>query len=182
MLSAAYMVKLLAAAGIGAAIGAGLGSTRSCETGGCPLTANPLRGGLYGGFVGLLVAFSLLGGGVGVNPAAEAVIPQVRSAAEMQEQILEAPGTSAAVFSAAWCAPCKAYKPEMAQVIQQYGERARIVNIDVDEARSLASKYRVQQVPTTLLFKDGEVVERFAGLLDAKHLARRMGLVDAAVG
>jgi thioredoxin 1 len=182
MLSAAYLVKLLAAIGIGAAIGAGLGSTRSCETGGCPLTANPLRGSLYGGFMGLLFGFAFLGVGGSVDPAVEAAIPQVRTASEMQAQVIDAPGTAAAVFSASWCGPCKAYKPEIAQVIEQYGEKARIVNIDVDEARRLANRYEVQQVPTTLVFKDGEVVDRFAGMLKAKHLAKRLGVGDSDAG
>ncbi len=55
-------IRLVLAVGIGVAVGALLGQTRSCETGGCPLTSTPLRGAIWGGFLGLLFGISLTPG------------------------------------------------------------------------------------------------------------------------
>ena len=52
------ILRIIFSVGIGSAVGALMGSTRSCESGGCPLTANPWRGGIYGGVMGLLFALS----------------------------------------------------------------------------------------------------------------------------
>jgi hypothetical protein len=63
--------KIILGLAIGAGLGALLGSTRSCETGGCPLTANPWRGAAYGAFVGLLFGLSMAGS----SPAGERETP-----------------------------------------------------------------------------------------------------------
>lgn len=52
------MVKIAIGVVVGAVVGAAMGATRSCETGGCPLTANPYRGAIYGAVMGFLLASS----------------------------------------------------------------------------------------------------------------------------
>jgi len=59
------MVWIALAALIGAAVGGAMGSTRSCQSGGCPLTANPVRGALVGALLGITAA---LAAGVGGGP------------------------------------------------------------------------------------------------------------------
>lgn len=174
-MTASYILKILIAVGIGAAAGAALGSTRSCETGGCPLTANPLRGSLYGGVLGLLFALAFFGGRE-VDPKVEAAIPRVAASSELDAHLSAAPGVAAVAFTAKWCGPCKRYKPEIARVIEEHGDKAHIAIVDVDEARSLASQYEVNQIPTTVFFREGEPFDRALGLLDAKALARRLEL------
>ena len=53
---------------------------------------------------------------------------------------------------------------------QQVGEKARIVKIDVDTHEELAVKYRIQAVPTFILFKKGEAVWRHSGMIQASEL------------
>lgn len=73
-------------------------------------------------------------------------------------------------FTAQWCGPCKAMKPILEDVKKQLGDRVRIIKIDVDQFGKLAEQYRVQSVPTFILFKNGDKLWRQSGIIQAQHL------------
>ena len=69
-----------------------------------------------------------------------------------------------------WCGPCKMMHPVLEQLKDELGESIRIIKIDVDKNNNLAMNYRVQSVPTLMLFRKGEMLWRQSGALRLNDL------------
>ena len=87
-----------------------------------------------------------------------------------EELINNAAGPVLVDFYATWCGPCKMMHPILENVKARVGDKARIVKIDVDEQQALAMQYRIQAVPTLMLFKVGKQVWRQSGVVQANEL------------
>ena len=73
-------------------------------------------------------------------------------------------------FFAEWCGPSKMMKPNLEELKEMKGESIRIAKIDVDKHQELANQYKIQSVPTLMIFKNGEPLWRQSGVMQAKEL------------
>ncbi len=70
-------------------------------------------------------------------------------------------------FHAEWCGPCRMLAPVLEKVADEVSGKARIVKLNIDNSQQIASTYQVTSIPTLILFKDGQEVNRLVGLRDA---------------
>ena len=73
-------------------------------------------------------------------------------------------------FFAEWCGPCKMMKPVLEKLKKKMGNKIIILKIDNDKNISLSSEYRIQSVPTLVLWKQGEIIWRQSGALSLNEL------------
>ncbi len=74
-------------------------------------------------------------------------------------------------FSAEWCAPCRMMPPILKEVKDHFGDKIRVIKIDVDKNPAVAQRYMIRSVPTLMIFKNGEVLFSQAGVIPAAQLA-----------
>ncbi|KAI6689545.1 hypothetical protein NL676_026373 [Syzygium grande] len=77
-------------------------------------------------------------------------------------------------FYATWCGPCQFMVPILNEVSIRLKDTIQVVKIDTEKYPSIADKYRIEALPTFIIFKDGEPFERFEGALTADQLIQRI--------
>ncbi|WP_394233159.1 thioredoxin [Niallia oryzisoli] len=77
-------------------------------------------------------------------------------------------------FWAPWCGPCKMIAPVLEDLDSEIGDKVKIVKLDVDENQETAAKFGVMSIPTLIVLKDGEVVDKVVGFQPKEALAERL--------
>lgn len=78
-------------------------------------------------------------------------------------------------FWAPWCGPCKMMAPIMDEIADEYEQKAKICKLNTDDARDSAMEFGISAIPTTILFKNGQVQTKWVGLTSKKDLT---GAID----
>ncbi|AWR97692.1 thioredoxin [Acidianus sulfidivorans JP7] len=78
-------------------------------------------------------------------------------------------------FWAQWCAPCHLYEPIFERVAKKYKDKAVFGRLNVDENSKTADKYNILNIPTTLIFVNGELKETLVGAVDIDTLEQTLG-------
>jgi thioredoxin 1 len=84
--------------------------------------------------------------------------------ATFEETVLKSDKPVMVDFWAAWCGPCRMVGPIIDQIGEEYGDKAVVGKVDVDANQEFAAKYGVRNIPTVLIFQNGEVVGRQVGV------------------
>ena len=77
-------------------------------------------------------------------------------------------------FWAEWCGPCRVLAPTVEAVANEYVGKVKVAKLNVDENVATASRYRIQGIPTLLLFKDGEIREQLVGTQSKSALEKTL--------
>lgn len=153
------IMKLLIGILIGAAAGALLGYFGKCSSGTCPLTANPLRGAVYGAVLGALFAFS----SGSRQPLPEGGAPHITSEEALNEAIRSAKPCLIDFYSES-CPPCRSLGPVIDRLAIAYEGRAAVCKVNIGRSPLLAESHQIHSIPTVLFFQNGEEVRRITGL------------------
>jgi len=77
-------------------------------------------------------------------------------------------------FFAEWCGPCQMLSPTLQSVSQRLKGQIKIVKINTEKYPAIASQHKIQALPTLVLFKKGQAVDRIEGLLNEQQLVDRL--------
>lgn len=81
-----------------------------------------------------------------------------------QDEVLNATSGVLVDFWAPWCGPCRQIAPLIDQLAEQFSGKVKVGKINIDDNPNVTNQYGIQSIPTLMLFKDGEVAERFMGM------------------
>jgi len=79
-------------------------------------------------------------------------------------------------FWAEWCGPCRLVAPELEKIQAEYGDKVKIVKLNIDDSPNIASKYGVMSIPTIALFVDGDIKSQVIGARPKDDIVMGLGL------
>lgn len=91
------------------------------------------------------------------------------TSANFEEEVLNSDKTVLIDFYADWCGPCKMFSP-VVEAVATENEDIKVVKVNVDDAQDLAIKYQVMSIPTTVVIKNGQEVNRVVGMVSKSDL------------
>lgn len=94
--------------------------------------------------------------------------------AQFEAQVLQAEGAVLVDFWAAWCAPCRMMEPTLEKLASELDGQLAVVKVDVQENLETPTRLGVMNIPTLVLFRQGEEIKRFVGAIPSGRLAKQV--------
>ena len=91
---------------------------------------------------------------------------------EKFNELIQSPKPVLVDFYAEWCGPCQIMKPRILDVMERMGDDIKVIQIDVDKEKELATSFRIGSVPTLIIFKNGKQQWRQSGIISAHALMK----------
>ena len=85
-----------------------------------------------------------------------------------EQEVLKSSTPVLVDFWAEWCMPCRMLAPTIEKIAKDYAGKVKVGKLDTDANRDVAAKYSISAIPTVILFKDGQVSQKFVGLRQEK--------------
>jgi thioredoxin 1 len=85
-----------------------------------------------------------------------------------EQEVLKSTQPVLVDFWAEWCQPCRMLAPTIAKLAKDYAGKIKVGKVDTDSNRDISLKYVISAIPTVLLFKNGDVLQKFVGLRGEK--------------
>jgi thioredoxin 1 len=93
---------------------------------------------------------------------------------QFEQEVLNSPVPVLVDFWAPWCGPCRMVSPIVEELANEYGDRVKVVKLNVDENTKTPNEYGVRNIPTLMIFKDKQKVETMVGALPKTTLASNL--------
>ncbi|MDD3459364.1 MAG: thioredoxin [Weeksellaceae bacterium] len=90
------------------------------------------------------------------------------------KEVLESGKPAMVDFWATWCGPCRMVAPTVEELAKEYGDKAVIAKVDVDNNQEIAAEFGIRNIPTLLFFKDGKVVDKVVGVAPKSQLEQKL--------
>jgi len=91
--------------------------------------------------------------------------------ATFESEVLSNPGVTLVDFWAEWCGPCRALAPTIDAIATEFGDKIRVGKVDTDKNPGVSTDYGIMSIPTVMIFKNGQVVDKVVGLANKERLA-----------
>src|SRR5437773_1185549 len=91
-----------------------------------------------------------------------------------EQEVLQSPVPVLVDFWAVWCGPCKMIAPSVEQLASEYEGKLKVVKLDIDSNPDVPPRYGIQGIPTLLLFKGGELVEKMVGAWPKQNILAKI--------
>jgi len=175
------LVRILAGAGIGLAVGGGLALIGRVRTRGAETRGGLLRGAVLGAVFGVLIALTL---NVGTGrPIETKRLTSIESAEQFTKLVTKAETPVVVDFFSTTCPPCARQAPILDRLAAETKPRAEFVKVDVDKLPQLAREHGVDAVPTLVLFAGGREAERWVGVTSGPDILAALNpLMTASAG
>ena len=96
------------------------------------------------------------------------------TSANFEKEVLESDKPVLVDFYADWCGPCKMMAPVVEQLAEELADKAKVGKLNIDESMDIAGKYKVMNIPTFLVFKNGQEKARIVGAVSKNELQKKI--------
>jgi thioredoxin 1 len=100
--------------------------------------------------------------------------------ANFENEVLESDVPVLVDFWAEWCMPCRMLAPTIDKIADAYAGKVKVGKVDTDSNREVAMRYGINAIPTVILFKGGEVAQKFVGLKQEREFKEALDTVAQA--